>query len=433
MTKTADTCLCRAVAWLSAVLMLAAAVPGAWAQSTGQDPPADPGATPPPPAAQAAAAQSEPKTRLEISGFAMLDMGYDFQRNDPLWFDVIRPTKLPAFEGEFGRDGRFFAGVRQSRFGVRSYTPTDLGELRTIFEYELFGTGIDAGQTTFRLRHAWGELGQLGAGQTWSPFMDPDVFPNSIEYWGPNGMVFFRNVQLRWTPWSDGDSNFMVAAERPGASGDQGDFADRIELDNIQGRFPAPDISSHIRYEDDWGHVQLAGIVRWIEWDDLLEDQFDLDGDEVGWGVNLSSNVNLGEHVAKLQVAYGEGIENYMNDAPVDIGIRTNFGAPRRPIVGEALPVLGIVAFIDFNWSDKWTSTAGYSMLEIDNSDGQADDAFHEGQYALANILYYPVTNVMLGPEFQWGQRENINGFTFDDYRIQFSVKWNFSLSVGGQ
>ena len=69
-----------------------------------------------------------------------------------------------------------------------------------MFEFELFGTGVDAGQTTFRLRHAYGELGHFGAGQTWSPFMDPDVFPNSIEYWGPNGMVFFRNVQARWMP-----------------------------------------------------------------------------------------------------------------------------------------------------------------------------------------------------------------------------------------
>ena len=133
----------------------------------------------------------------------MLDMGYDFEKNDPQWFDVMRPVKLPAFEDEFGRDRRFYSGVRQSRLSVRSYTPTDLGELKTIFEFELFGTGVDAGQTTFRLRHAWGELGQIGAGQTWSVFMDPDVFPNSIEYWGPNGMVFFRNVQLRWTPWSD--------------------------------------------------------------------------------------------------------------------------------------------------------------------------------------------------------------------------------------
>ena len=30
--------------------------------------------------------------------------------------------------------------------------------------------------------------------------MDPDVFPNSLEYRGPSGMVFFRNVQVRWMP-----------------------------------------------------------------------------------------------------------------------------------------------------------------------------------------------------------------------------------------
>ena len=90
-----------------------------------------------------------------------------------------------------------------------------LGELRTTFEFEMFGTGVDAGQTTFRLRHAYGEMGQLGAGQTWSPFMDIDVFPNSLEYWGPNGMVFFRNVQLRWMP-IQGDSRMTIAIERPG-------------------------------------------------------------------------------------------------------------------------------------------------------------------------------------------------------------------------
>ncbi len=40
------------------------------------------------------------------------------------------------------------------------------------------------GQTTIRLRHAYGELGQFLAGQTNSLFMDIDVFPNTIDYWG---------------------------------------------------------------------------------------------------------------------------------------------------------------------------------------------------------------------------------------------------------
>jgi len=375
-------------------------------------------------------------TRLDFSGFAMLDMGYQKNQNHPDWFDTVRPTKLPSFEDEFGADGNFYAGVRQSRFGVRSFTPTEAGELRTIFEFELFGTGVDAGQTTFRLRHAWGELGKWGAGQTWSPFMDPDVFPNSVEYWGPNGMVFFRNVQLRFTPWqTDSGSRFMVALERPGASADQGVYADRIELAGVDANFPMPDISAQFRSAGDWGHFQVAGILRQMEWEDVAPGPgpIDLSGDDLGWGVNVSSNIKLGNHVLKLQVVYGEGIQNYMNDAPEDVGVRLNPGNPVQPVVGEALPLIGVVAFMDMNWSTKWTSTFGFSFVDIDNSDGQAPNAFKKGQYALANLLYHPTPKVYLGPEIQWGDRENnSDGFSSDDLKIQFSARYDFGASVGG-
>jgi hypothetical protein len=385
-------------------------------------------------AAQAAPQAEEAKPRMEISGFAMLDMGYQTKQNHPDWYDVLRPTKLPAFEDEFGADGRFFAGVRQSRLGVKGFIPTSAGEIKTNIEFELFGTGVDAGQTTFRLRHAWGELGQIGAGQTWSPFMDIDVFPNSIEYWGPNGMALFRNVQLRWTPWSKGDSRFAVALERPGASADQGIYAGRIALESVTGRFPLPDLSAHFRKAGTFGHVQIAGILRQIKWDDLNGDAFDLSGSATGWGLNLTSSLKLQKHVARLGVVFGEGIQNYMNDAPVDVGIQNNFQDRRTPILGKALPLLGITAFLDLNWNAKWTSTVGYSMLDIDNSDGQQANAFKKGQYALANLLYYPVPGVFLGPEIQWGKRENFkDGFTSDDVRIQFSAKYNFKLSLGGK
>jgi hypothetical protein len=423
---------------LAAALLLAAPI-ARGADGVGPDPAPTPTPAPAPSPSPSPAAEdaqkAEAKPRLDIYGFAMLDMGYETKQSDPNWFDVLRPTKLPAYPDEFGADGHYFAGVRQSRFGVKGFMPTDLGEVKTIFEFELFGTGVDAGQTTFRLRHAWGELGQIGAGQTWSPFMDPDVFPNSIEYWGPSGMVFFRNVQLRWTPWSKGDSNFMIALERPGASADQGDYAGHIALQDVKPRFPLPDLSAHYRMAGDWGHLQIAGILREIKWDDLNNDQFNLSGSATGWGINVSSNVKLAKkHVLRLQVAYGDAVENYWNDAPVDIGIQNNLSNPKTPIVGKALPILGIVAFLDLNWNAKWTSSVGYSLVDIDNSDGQADNAFKRGQYALANILYYPAKNVMLGPEVQWGKRENFrDGFSSDDVRIQFSAKYNFSLSLGGK
>ena len=200
---------------------------------------------------------------MEVYGFAMTDFGYNFGQSNPDWFDVVRPTKLPSVANEFAPNGNLFAGVRQTRFGVKMDAPTPLGNLKTIFEFELFGVGVDAGQTTFRLRHAYGELGAFGAGQTWSPFMDIDVFPNSLEYWGPNGMAFFRNVQVRWMPIR-GDTRLTFAFERPGASGDSGVYRDRVELDDIKARFPLPDLSGEFRYGAPWGYVELAGLVRYI-------------------------------------------------------------------------------------------------------------------------------------------------------------------------
>jgi hypothetical protein len=386
-------------------------------------------------AAASASAQTppqDPKPSLEVYGFAMLDFGQNFNSINPNWFDTMRLTKLPKFEGEFGKDGNTFAGVRQSRLGVRTTTPTDLGELFTQFEFELFGTGVDEGQTTFRLRHAYGELGAFGAGQYWSPFMDIDVFPNSLEYWGPTGMVFFRNVQVRWMPIK-GDTRLTLALERPGASGDAGVLADRNELANVKGRFPAPDLSGEYRMGGSKGYIEVAGIIRYMKWDDVLDDQFDLSGSAVGWGINVSSNIKFGSDTLRLQGVYGEGIQNYMNDSPVDVGVVRNPGNARTPFVGETIPLTGIVAFLDHSWNSKLTTAIGYSGQMNDNTDGQTPDSFKNGHYALGNVLYSPVPNAMVGVEFQWGRRENFtDGFTSDATKIQVSFKYNFSAKIGG-
>jgi hypothetical protein len=382
--------------------------------------------------ATAPRAMAQPAS-IEIYGFAMLDMGLNLKQIDPNWFDTMRLNKLPTFDGQFGEDGVAFGGVRQTRLGVRGFTPTSLGELRTTFEFELFGTGVDEGQTTFRLRHAYGELGKFGAGQYWSPFMDIDVFPNSIEYWGPAGMVFFRNVQVRYMP-IQGDTRLTLALERPGASGDAGVLADRNELQNVKGRSPFPDFTGEYRMGGARGYFEVAGLLGKMNWDDMLDDQFDLSGSATRWGINLSSNVKLGTRsTLRLQYAFGEGMQNYMNDAPVDVGIVPNPGNTVTPIRGEAIPISGSVVFLDHNWTDQWSSSVGYSGTYIDNLEGQTATAYKTGHYALGNLLYTPVPGVMVGGELQWGQRKSFTDpYVGEGLKVQFSFKYNFSVKVGG-
>jgi hypothetical protein len=384
------------------------------------------------PAPKAGGGQATGESTFSVYGFAMLDMGYQFKQADPNWFDTVRPVKLPAFKDQFAPNGNFFSSVRQTRFGVKSSTPTKYGELKTIFEFELFGTGVDAGQTTFRLRHAYGELGKIGAGQNWSTFVDPDVFPNTNEYWGPNGIPWFRNVQVRFMPLK-GKNSVTIALERPGASADLGRAADRIELVGVKPRFPLPDLTANVRFERDWGHFQASGLVREIKWVDTVADAFDLGGRATGAGLSLNSGLNLGKKdVAKLSFTYGQGIQNYMNDAPVDVGIAlARSGNPRVPIKGVALPMWAWMAYLDHTWNKRFSSSLGYSMLDISNSEGQTPDAFRRGHYASGNLLFYPVDNVMLGGEVIWGKRENfLDKFTSDDVHFQFSFKYNFKKEL---
>jgi hypothetical protein len=244
---------------------------------------------------------------LEFHGHVMMNMGYNAGASDPDRFDVMRPSKFPGSEDQYGSEGNMFVGVRQTRFGVNSFTPTPLGELFT--QFEMFGTGVDSGQTTFRLRHACGQLGKWGAGQYRSPFMDIDVFPNGLEYRGPNSMVFFRNVQLRCMPIM-GETDLTFALQRPGASSDQGIYNDFIGSQQVAGRLPLPDLSAEYRTATGSGPVELAGIVRNIEWEDLDTNSIDLSGSAVGRGLNLSTNTNVGKKTTiRGQFVFGQGIK----------------------------------------------------------------------------------------------------------------------------
>lgn len=381
--------------------------------------------------AVAGVARAADAPSVEVYGAIQLDYVQDFQRVDPAWDDTLRPSKIPTTEGQYGSDGQAVLSVRQSKLGVRASIPVDgsANPIKTRFEFDLFGVGVDEGQTTVRPQHIYGSWGPWLAGQTDTLFMDIDVFPNTIDYWGPAGMVFVRLPQIRWTPVQSDSSSFAVALEKPGNDVDTGVIGklDPAFPGTIQGDEKVPDLTVQWRTTGDWGHVQVAGLLRRVGYETLYDTNNqpaptnDPSGAVTGWGVDVTANFKFGDDTLRLGVVNGEGIASYMNDGGVDLAPETAAGTGAK-----AVPLLGITAFYDHAWNAKWSSAIGYSSNTVDNTDGQNDDAFKRGEYAALNLLHTPVDGVMVGAELLWGQRTDKNGASGDDTRLQTSIRYTF-------
>src|SRR5215467_983288 len=236
--------------------------------------------------------------KIEVYGAVAIDAGYNFNSIDPNWYDVMRPTKLPAYAGQFAPDGNMFFGVRQSKLGVRTAFPTSMGLLTTRFDIDLVGFGKDAGQTTFHLVNAYAQLGKFLVGQTASAFMDMEVFPVTMDYWGPASRNFMFNIQLRYTPIDNKINKFCIALEKPGATADGGDDLNIPELAQTKGVFRFPNLSGHYRHNMSWGYVQAGFMLKSLQWITTSgAGPVDLSVRAVGWGFNASTVVNTTEHI----------------------------------------------------------------------------------------------------------------------------------------
>ncbi len=361
--------------------------------------------------------------RLDLYGHIQLDAIYDFKRVDPTWESTLRPSTIPTVSGLYGDDGNTVISVKQTQMGFKGQMPTPMGQVKTWFEFDFFGTGSDAGDTKFNLRHAWVEVGGLGFGQTNSTFMDISIFPNVVDWWGPSGMVFNRNPQVRYR-WLGEGSEWAVALEKPNGSFNTGVFGELSpefgEAASVKTQLP--DLTAHWRNEFDWGHYQIAGVLRKLEFETRGTPGNEPSFDDTGWGINLTGVINtFGRDQLKLGVVYGEGIASFMNDGGVNLAPEDN--------QAEAVPILGVTAYYDRYWSDQWSSSLGFSMNDADPRNQQADREYDKGIYASANLLYMPYPEFLIGTEFLYGELEDVGGEKGDDYRLQFTLKHKFGTS----
>ena len=347
-----------------------------------------------------------------------MDMIYDFDRVAPDYEATLVPTTIPTEEGEFGTDGNFIYSVKQSRLSFNGETETRHGDATSLIEFDLFGTGDDAGRTTFNFRHAWFTVGPWGVGQTWSTFMDISTWPNVVDWWGPSGMALNRNPQLRYTiPM--GQSSLAFALEQQNASFNAGVFTELTPglAENAQAKSELPDFIAQYRSVNDWGHVQIAGVARHLT-AELRETN--VDENAFGYGLNLTGIINtVGRDQLKFGLTGGEGIASFIND-----GGGSNLAPDADGIT--AVPSYGYMLYYDRYWSDQWSSSLGFSQNFNDTTELQTGGEVDNVTYISGNVLYQPSPSLLTGLEALYGERENVNGDDGSDFRIQFSAKYNF-------
>ena len=343
---------------------------------------------------------------IQIGGFTQLDVLMDFGRVGSR--DSFIPRTIPT---DVQGAGETNFSARQTRLFIKTVTPTGWGPLTTYLETDFFGSDNNA---ELRLRHAYGEVGKdkrLLAGQTWSVFVDASVFPAVLDQQGAAGQMLTRRPQVRYTQVLAKGLDWAISLEDPNP-----DISNAAGVDGEStARFPA--LASNLRWTTDWGHLQVAGIVRQITFDPDVGSRDSV----MGFGLNLTGDFKIGRDKILFQLAGGNAIADYMNDTG-GAGLDGFFDGSNL----KGLATFGGVIGYQHWWDKKWDSNFVYSYAWIENDGDQPDDAYNAVHYVAVNLRWHPAERVMIGLEYLYGIREDKDGDTGDASRVQMSFQYRF-------
>jgi DcaP outer membrane protein len=348
------------------------------------------------------------ETILKIGGYFKTDFIRDLKPAGNTDAFVPASIPIPTVTGE----NNTTVSIRPTRLNLDFRIPTTkIGEVRFYIEADMFGTNA----TTPRLRHAYAQAGNFLIGQTFSNFMDPDAFPDTLDFQGPNGMVNLRNPQFRYGFALSPSTTFYLSAEKPSS-----DVIFQTPQFSAQPNTPRFDGTIRLRQEFERGHFQVSGLFRNIA-------AFLPDGrsDSVfGWGVNASLGFKtVGKDNVIFAVAGGHGISRYLQDTS-GLGIDAEPSSSGTSL--SATPAIGVEASYQHFWVKRLRSSVVYSYAGVDNAISASGGTYNHGTYTGANLIWNPYGSLHLGGEFLYGWIVEQNGQKANAPRIQFSAKYSF-------
>ncbi len=334
-----------------------------------------------------------------LGGYVKVDVIHDFDEIGSTDFFDVRTIPTSSIDGT---DDSTRIHARQTRLNMDVRGPSSAGDFRAFVEGDFFSD-----QNGFRLRHAYGTVGRVLGGQTWTTFMDEDAMPETLDFESPVAFPLIRQAQVRYTHPLDEGNYVAVALEDPDS--------DVLPPAGVTGKTeePLPDVTARLRLKNSRGHVQLSlfgGMAR-------FDPDTGTSEDALLWGVNLSTKLaTTGKDSAIAQVTYGDGVGRYRGG---------NTAAPDASGDLEAISVHGLLGSYEHHWSDEYRSTIGYSWGDADLPDGTPTTGTEEVTYGFVNLIWQFTNRAWAGIEYLLGTRDTFDGEDGNANRLQLALRFD--------
>lgn len=316
---------------------------------------------------------------------------------------------------EYGGGTQFNLNARGSQLSFDVRAPDMAGNFRFYYQNDFFGS---SGGMAYRLRQLYGQFYNVTAGFTYSVFEDPDAWPDTVDYEGPNSAIFARQATVRYLLPLDDHWQMNFGLQAPSSDIDGGPAA-TSPYSGATAYNQAPDGGFNLRWEDSKvGHVQLGTIFR-----DLGARSTGPAGDQnvLGWGVNLSAGLNVFERDSvQGQVTYGDGVFHFIND-----NFSNNDAAYDSDGKLQAIPCFGALVGYTHHWCPMFRSTASFGYVNLNNETFQGPDAYHETYYGSVNLVWQLRKKLSIGLETLYGKKIVASGDTGDVYRVQLGMVYS--------
>ena len=350
---------------------------------------------------------------VRIGGFVQADTLIDFGKIGAPRAFVARTI---TSGGAGDRDVRMTA--RRSRFNLDIRGPGEDADFRVFIEGDFDGDGgesLVANGSSLRLRHAFGKLGPIYAGQYWTMMTDVAAYPETLDPVSPAGRVGARQTTFRYVSNDIGPfSRFAVGIENPEA-----DIAGAVSDE----RAPGPDLHGNLALAGPWGHVQLAGVARWMSAADPAGNEFSA----TGWGLNLTGRFELPYGDRRNNLVFGasggDGIGRYLMEFA-----GSGYDAFLDAQAGELVTVTAYGGYAggQFWWTDRLRSNAVIGAAQAELPTLYAPESVNRVTTLSANLMWNPIDQVTLGAEWQWGVSERVDGEKADASRLQVTARHQF-------